>query len=342
MRNRFKLCSALFVASAFIISTGIAYGASYEELVKIYLEKESVEKQIVSERVYDVSGENINAAKLWEEIAFEKDPSIVSEKGTRLLNYLVDGNVSEWNQIKGFLGPEGYSRSLVAFNTAIYSISALLEIGDPVSSRKAYDIAKDIFDSRQTIEIIYRTSGREAFKEKGKLRELGGSKWIDNKGYELWNVNDKDSRPFGIEPVRKIRGYVNVSEAVSRKMVFLDSKGQVNSGSGLYAWDWKTGKVYRLRDREYSDEGRPDRGNRSGENPGDDDNGVPGGDDDDNGVPGDDDDDDDDNGQPGDDDDDDDDNGQPGHDDDDDDDNGQPGDDDDDDDDNGQPGRWRR
>lgn len=291
-RNRFKFWSALFVASAFIISAGIAYGgAPYEELVKIYLEKESIEKQIESSGEYAPGAERVDVANLWQEIASENDPYTVSEKGIRLLNYLVEGDVSRWNQLEGFVGPDGYPKSVVAFNTALYSISALLELEDPVSSRKAYELAKDLFDSRETIGVIYRSSGKAAFREKGNLRELAGSKWIQNQGYELWNVNEKDSRPFGIDPVRKVRGYINVSEAVSRKMVFLNSNGQVYSGSGWYAWDWISGKVYRVRDREKSDEENSRRVSRQAPDPGDeDDNGGPAGDDDDddydNGSPG--------------------------------------------------------
>jgi hypothetical protein len=364
MRKNFKFWASLFVASAFIISAGVAYATTYEELVRIYLEKEKAEKKIESEIQNESDMSEMDALSLWEEISREKDPAILSEKGIRLLDAMVGRDVSEWSQINGFLGgPEGYPKSTVVFSTALYTVSSLLEMGDPVSSNKALAIAKDLFKSRDTIGVIYRSSGKEAFKERGKLRELGGSKWIASKGSVLWNVNDISKRPYSINPVRKVKDSINISEAVSRKMVFLNSSGQKAPGIGKYAWDWKSGKVYRVRNNENSSEGRngnsvrpdpsagnnddPDDNNDGGNSPdgNDNDNASPGGDDDDddddNGGPvGDDDDDDDNNGGPGgDDDDDDDDNGGPGgDDDDDDDDNGGPGGDDDDDDDDGGPG----
>lgn len=167
-----------------------------------------------------------------------------------MIEVIADGDISEWDKIRGFTGSEGYSRSLMVFQASLIRIASLVELDSEKDAWLANRYARELFKTSRTYNIIYNTSGREALDAGSGLHVAGGQEWVDNRGGLIWKIKESGILPFDIAHLKKVHGYITASRAVYEKAIFLDASGRPVSGGGKYAWIWDSGKVYKLRDGE--------------------------------------------------------------------------------------------
>ncbi|MBN1332458.1 MAG: hypothetical protein JW971_01730 [Synergistales bacterium] len=288
-----KITRSLGISLIALVATyGVSEARSFEDLYNSYFGEEVVPYRVEHSQQSDIED-------MWFDVRNEADPRKRADIGLHILEKAVGGDPSQWNIAEGFVEREGYPLPVVLFQTTLITISSLYEVGDPGSMAKARDLAESLISNPETLTVLRRSSGSDVLEVRRALRARD-----HHAGAEYLQVGGNGILQFNIAPLEKVRGNIREYNAWSSQMIFLNNSGQITSGIGRYAWDWRSGKVYRIIDREDTSLGTFAS---DGQGP------APGGGDDGNAGNTDDDDDDDDNSGPVGDDDDDDDNGGPGN-----------------------------
>lgn len=287
-----KITRSLGISLIVLVAAyGVSEARSFEDLYNSYFGEEVVPYRVEHSQTSDIED-------MWFDVRNEADPRKRADIGLHILEKAVGGDPSQWNIAEGFVEREGYTLPVVLFQTTLITISSLYEVGDPGSMTKARDLAESLISNPETLTVLRRSSGSDVLEVRRALRARD-----HHAGAEYLQVGGNGILQFNIAPLEKVRGNIREYNAWSSQMIFLNNSGQITSGIGRYAWDWRSGKVYRIIDREdtslgtFASDGQGpapgggDDGNAG--NTGDDD------DDDDNSGPVGDDDDDDDNGGPG-------------------------------------------
>ncbi|MGI6075647.1 MAG: hypothetical protein ACOYD9_04685 [Pyramidobacter sp.] len=169
---------------------------------------------------------------LWKTMTNDPERRLISAWSI-LRRRIPDGDASRWDEVKGFELPSDTPRPLMVID-ALYA--AIIEL--PKREGGPW-LACDLL-----IQFSKSSSGRydflgecpgpvaEALAEIKSLTGLPGT----------WTPR----RIVGKLPVaRAVRGTVTTSRAQSESMQFLDGAGRP-AGSGFYAWDRATGKIYNV------------------------------------------------------------------------------------------------
>lgn len=148
-----------------------------------------------------------------------------------------DGDLSRWEEVKGFIYPSQTPRSLMAVDGFMVAIGALLDLdggtflaGEMLRSFGSSPRAKHLFidtlpkDMEYVLSDLVVRAGLSGF-------------WVPS---EL-----KGSLPLGAP----VRDSISQSSAVAKGMQFMDGAG-VPANNGPYCWDRLTGKVYQVVDRQ--------------------------------------------------------------------------------------------
>ncbi len=181
--------------------------------------------------------------ELWENLWEPLAPRKRASSGLKLMEqiYPSRGNLREWEKIRGFWHPSLHPRSLAGLDALFVTLSALLEMNSPEADLLAYFLLREFCESPRARQVALREGPQIYETLRKKLEEKGLS---PAGGWPRWK--GKGTLPLA----RPVRGHLSVDTALAREMTFLDGQGGIASGLGSYAWDRKTGKIYRVISRE--------------------------------------------------------------------------------------------
>src|SRR6056297_3118816 len=254
MKKGMVLVSAFVIVAFLAAFPVVSYGTTYEDLVRTYIEKEELREQPGTE-IIGLQSAKADVEELWESLVNEKDPMGKIRISTRIIKVIADGNISEWDMIRGFTGSEGYSKSIMVFQASLIRIASLIELDNEKDAWLANRYARDLFKVSGTYKVIYYIS-KDGFLDAGSMLHVaGGQDWVDKRGGKAWEIKNEDILPFNMATLKKVRGRITTPDAFSKDMIFLDKSGRPVRGGASYAWEWRSGKVYRIWDRESSNRG---------------------------------------------------------------------------------------
>jgi len=246
-RKIFGLIGTMFFITAFFAF--LPYGASgttFDELVKMY-NRPDVEGQNLKDVGIEHIIEESDVEVLWDSAVTEKDPTRRAAIAERIIEITAKGDLSGWHNAEGFTGSTGYSRSVVTLSAGLMYISSLLETDVDDHAWLAHGKALEFFESPYSFRTLYRISGKDAKDLTVDLKRNGGYDWVKERGFGSWDLEKESILPFGIAPVKKVRGYSSASRAIPGGILFLDGYGVPTTGIGEYSWNWRTGSVSRVR-----------------------------------------------------------------------------------------------
>lgn len=264
MRNRI----AITVMVLLLGFTSCAFSATNEDfknLGALYAAKDSKES-CKQELLAKVSVQD--PLVLWEELWKATAPEQIAAISLAIVEVICpDGNLARWNEASGFLVegefdgnmiivPPSVPRQIVILEATLAGISALSETGD----LRALWVAKELFFAlKESPELSalanisdpegYR-SLYETFATARKMIEINGIRPFP------WGDRGNEILPLNLRKLRQYKDSIPFYIANSKKMLMLNHDGQIISGTGEYAWDWKeTGFTYSLMDNEIPPEG---------------------------------------------------------------------------------------
>ena len=250
-KKSFKSFASRFVTLALILLLlpGSLWGASYapgEEITALSLYSITAEERQEAEELKQILLEeapDLKEKALWENLWAPLPPRRSASLGLALLReiYPSQGNLGEWEAIRGFWHPSLHPRSLAGLDALFVTLAALLEMERADADILAHDMLREFCSSPRARQVALR----EGPKIYGFLREeLERRQLAPPGGWPRWK--GKGTLPLA----RPVRGSISVDAALARKMTFLDGQGGIASGLGYYAWDREKGKIYRVRNRE--------------------------------------------------------------------------------------------
>jgi hypothetical protein len=152
------------------------------------------------------------------------------------------GDPSRWDEVRGFWLPADVPVALAALDAVFHGAAALLLMGGDRAPWLARSLVESLAASDRARTVAFRTAPAEVrsllevLAEQAPPPPVGG--WPS--GTALGRL------PFA----HGVSGWITETRATMENMTFLNASGVPVGGGGIYAWDRKRGRLYRVLDDE--------------------------------------------------------------------------------------------